>query len=79
MSMSGVEGKLQVGIFTHAYSYPASLSYAATVQQALTDLGLQEDECEFLNFQQDSDKLACVIKNNSMYTIIYCTSQENMF
>lgn len=65
-STGGVEGgKLHVGIFTHAYSYPASQSYNLIVKQALADLGLQEDECEFL--KQDNDKLACVIKNTSMW------------
>jgi hypothetical protein len=63
-SSPGVEGKVHVGIFTPAFSYPASLSYTATVSAVLADLGLQEDDCEFM--KQDNDKLACVIKNNSM-------------
>jgi hypothetical protein len=62
-STGGVEDKVYVGIFTPAFSYPSSWSHTAIVKAALTDLGLKEDECEFL--RQDNDKLACVIRNNN--------------
>lgn len=64
-STGGVEGKLYVGIFTPAFTYPASLSYARIVKATLAELELQEEDCEFL--KQDNDKIACVIKNNSMF------------
>lgn len=63
-----MEGKVLVGIFTPAFSYPASLSYAATIKAALADLGLQEDECDFL--KQENGRLSCIIKNNSMFCIV---------
>jgi len=63
-----VEGKVLVGIFTPAFSYPSTLSYPATIKAALADLGLQEDECEFM--KQENGRLSCIIKNNK-FTLQY--------
>lgn len=58
-------GNVVVGIFVPAFTYPAPLSHQAIVNAALEDFGLDVDACEFM--RPDNDKIACVLKNSSMW------------